>query len=157
MTTQGPAAPKFTLTQEQQQIVNHHPSRHARVLAGPGTGKSFTSVALLERLAVDHPTLRCQMITFTRAATAEFAQKQTANELLQSGSKPKTVHGFALQLLIAHGARDLPSPLRIPGRWEMRTLIEQDIARRLGARGFKANVRAVRQLVRRTRRRVGVA
>lgn len=147
MSRQAPNPPKFMLTQEQQQIVGHDPARHARVLAGPGTGKSFTSVALLERLALEQPSLRCQMITFTRAATAEFAQKQTANELLQSGRRPKTVHGFALQLLLGHGAPDLPRPLRIPGRWEMRSLIEPDIARRLKARGFQADVRVVRQLM----------
>jgi len=65
----------MTLTPEQLAFVNHDPSHHARVLAGPGTGKSYTSVAFLERLARERPELRARMLTFTRVATDEFAQK----------------------------------------------------------------------------------
>jgi superfamily I DNA/RNA helicase len=42
-------------TVEQQAILAHDRHRHARVLAGPGTGKSATVVALVKRLLADHP------------------------------------------------------------------------------------------------------
>ena len=38
------------LTEEQKKIVNHPINCHGRVLAGPGTGKSFTAVALVKKL-----------------------------------------------------------------------------------------------------------
>jgi superfamily I DNA/RNA helicase len=42
--------PEFELTPEQLAILAHDPGHHARVLAGPGTGKSGTLVALIDRL-----------------------------------------------------------------------------------------------------------
>ena len=48
----------MALNAQQQAIVDHDPSCHARVLAGPGTGKSFTSVQYLERLTKTHPELK---------------------------------------------------------------------------------------------------
>jgi superfamily I DNA/RNA helicase len=72
-----------TLNQQQQAFVEHDPALSARVLAGPGTGKSYTAVQFLERLAVANPGLRVRMLTFTRAATAEFAIKM--NDAVLSG------------------------------------------------------------------------
>src|ERR1700683_2582024 len=37
-------------TNEQQAIIAHNPERHARVLAGPGTGTDFEAVAMRFRL-----------------------------------------------------------------------------------------------------------
>ena len=65
----------FDPTAEQKTILRHNPKRHARVLAGPGTGKSTTMVALLNRLIQRDDSLRVRMLTFTRAATAELADK----------------------------------------------------------------------------------
>lgn len=41
----------FTPSTEQKAILAHRPDRHARVLAGPGTGKSATLVAWLGELS----------------------------------------------------------------------------------------------------------
>jgi hypothetical protein len=47
-----------TATPEQQALINHDPRTHGRALAGPGTGKSWASVALLARLTEDEPDIK---------------------------------------------------------------------------------------------------
>jgi superfamily I DNA/RNA helicase len=102
-------------TDEQRALIAHDPHRHGRALAGPGTGKSYTSVLYLERLGHEHPELRTRMLTFTRAATAEFAAKMGDADLEGLGvTPPSTVHAFALSLLMRTLGVDLPMPLRIP-------------------------------------------
>lgn len=112
-------------TPEQRSFIDHTPSQHARVLAGPGTGKSWTAVQFLERLSRDVPGLRARMLTFTRAATAEFAKKLGDAELEGLGvAAPATIHSFALGLLLRHpDACGLPLPVRIAGRWELENLV----------------------------------
>ncbi len=128
----------LTLTGEQQAFLGHDPSRHARVLAGPGTGKSFTSVAFLERLASEHPDLKARMLTFTRAATAEFAQKMGDAKLEGLGvNPPATVHSFALSVLMKTKGSGLPMPLRIPDSWETKELVRPHLSRRLRAAGHR--------------------
>ena len=53
------------LTPEQRAVVDHPVDRHGRVLAGPGTGKSFTAMMLLARLAEEYPGLNAKMLTFS--------------------------------------------------------------------------------------------
>ena len=67
--------PKYDPNPEQAAILGHPPSRSGRVLAGPGTGKSATVVALLERLVATEEPPKVKLLTFTRAATAELAEK----------------------------------------------------------------------------------
>jgi len=94
----------FQFTGEQGAIIAHPPGQSARILAGPGTGKSFTAVAYLERLTQTYPELRSRMLTFTRAATDEFAQKMGDAGLAGLGvTSPATVHSFALSLLVRLG------------------------------------------------------
>lgn len=103
-------------------------------LLGRAPGKSPTSVAFLERLTADRPDLRTRMLTFTRAATAEFAEKiGDANREGLGVTPPATVHGFALSVLMASSAHGLPMPLRIPDDWELRVLVEPALAERLRA------------------------
>lgn len=136
-------------TPEQQRIIDHDPERHARVLAGPGTGKSWTSVAFLERLAAQRPELQTRMLTFTRAATAEFAEKLGDANLEGLGvTPPATVHAFALSVLMGSPAHGLPMPLRIPDDWELGTLVEPALAKRLRAMGHDVTVNTVRKLSR---------
>jgi superfamily I DNA/RNA helicase len=66
--------PNFVPTAEQEAILQHA-GTHARILAGPGTGKSATVVALVERLLAAHPRPRIKLLTCTRAATGELAKK----------------------------------------------------------------------------------
>ncbi|MGH9091942.1 MAG: UvrD-helicase domain-containing protein [Acidimicrobiales bacterium] len=51
-------------TDEQQRVIDHDPSRHARILAGPGTGKSATVIRLMLRLGDEGKHGR--LLTFTR-------------------------------------------------------------------------------------------
>ena len=48
----------FRPTDEQQAILQHDSENHARVLAGPGTGKSTTMVSLFDSLLEKDNTLR---------------------------------------------------------------------------------------------------
>ena len=131
---------------EQQRIIDHDPARNGRVLAGPGTGKSWTSVALIKRLLEKHPQLHVRMLTFTRAATHDLAEKIGDANL--DVAQPTTIHSFALGLLLRNPeATSLPVPLRIPDSWEARLLIRSDLARRLRERGFETvNVRTIEKL-----------
>ena len=122
-------------TDEQQRVIDHDPSRNGRVLAGPGTGKSWTSVALIRHLLETHPHIHVRMVTFTRAATRDLAEKIGQANL--DVAQPSTIHSFALSLLLRNPeAANLPLPLRIPDSWETKGLIRPDIARRLRKQGF---------------------
>jgi superfamily I DNA/RNA helicase len=69
----------YQLTEQQQEVVDHAYPGHGRVLAGPGTGKSFTAVALAEKLtrlkASGLEAPKTKFLTFTRAAAAELSKK----------------------------------------------------------------------------------
>lgn len=123
-------------TAEQQALIDHareQPLENARVVAGPGTGKSWTTVKYLEELANSHPELRVRMLTFTRNATAEFAEKLVGADLGHlATAPPSTVHGFALGLLMRHPDQSgLPQPLRIADTWAQKRLIHPALRDRL--------------------------
>jgi ATP-dependent exoDNAse (exonuclease V) beta subunit len=67
--------PEYEPTPEQARILGHDIGRNARVLAGPGTGKSATLVALVDELMEREEPPRLSLLTFTRAATGELAKK----------------------------------------------------------------------------------
>ncbi len=122
----------FQPTDQQQQILNHDISRHARVLAGPGTGKSATIVALIDQLlgADDAPRLR--LLTFTRAATGELAKKVSEHPAA-AAERPSTIHSFAISVLMQNpGAANLPAPLRIADGWEYEMIVRPTLARLVG-------------------------
>ena len=103
-------------TPEQLAILGHDPTRHARVLAGPGTGKSTTMVALLGQLLEDDDSLRVRMLTFTRAATAELAEKSATHA--EQAVHPSTIHSFAISVLLRslrEGTGPGRPPERVPG------------------------------------------
>ena len=92
----------------------------------------------LERLTRDHPEIRVRMLTFTRAATAEFAHKMGDAELQGLGiAPPSTVHAFALSLLMRTPGVHLPIPLRIPDSWEAKRLIRPQLSRLLRRDGHQ--------------------
>lgn len=115
-------------TPEQRAILAHEPGRDGRVLAGPGTGKSATVVALITKLLERDPPPRIRLLTFTRAATAELAEK-IADHPEAAVERPSTIHSFAISALLSNpGSADFPNPLRIADSWEMRAIIERDLA-----------------------------
>ncbi len=67
--------------------------------------------------------------------------------LALSGRPPKTMHGFALGLLMKYHSNRLPYPLRIPDSWEVEQLIRPDLANMLTAKGFSdVSTRLVKKL-----------
>ena len=129
------------LSQEQKDFVDHARKGHARLLAGPGTGKSFASVAFLENLAFMGDPPRCHMITFTRAATQELQEKFSDAEVAITERPPSTAHSFALWLLM--GKRH--EKLRMADDWEKRFLIEEAVAARMREAGHPATIKEVRK------------
>ncbi len=108
----------FVPTLEQQLILAHDPHQHARVLAGPGTGKSATIVALISQLLATDSPPRVKLLTFTRAATGELAKKLSEHPTAIVEC-PSTIHSFAISVLLRNpGVRGLPVPLRVADDWE---------------------------------------
>jgi DNA helicase-2/ATP-dependent DNA helicase PcrA len=122
----------YNPTQEQRAILDHDPNQHARVLAGPGTGKSATLVALVDRLMAGNPALRVKLLTFTRAATAELAKK-VSDHPAAAAERPSTIHSFSIAVLLRNrGVGDFPHPLRIADTWEYAKIVRPSLARRVG-------------------------
>jgi DNA helicase-2/ATP-dependent DNA helicase PcrA len=122
---------------EQDAIVEHPPDQHGRVLAGPGTGKSSTVLRLAEAINSSDPPLKARLVTFTRAATAELVDK--IREQGHTVDEPTTLHSFALSVLMRNQEHvQLPRPLRLPDDWEVKNLIQPDLARRLREQGHQS-------------------
>src|ERR1035437_775653 len=119
------------LTDEQKLPINST-AEHRIILAGPGTGKSFTILGyithLINGLHVDSTTIL--LITFTRAATNELKQK-VRKELGEESELPKvfTLHGFSLRQLMRNADKisALPSGFSIANDFEERYIIMEDI------------------------------
>lgn len=113
------------------------------MLAGPGTGKSATIVALIDDVLGRAPAPRLRLLTFTRAATGELAKKVSEHPAA-AAERPSTIHSFAISVLVRNpGAANLPAPLRIADDWEYQTLVRPQLARRVGV-----GVRQLDELVR---------
>jgi DNA helicase-2/ATP-dependent DNA helicase PcrA len=114
------------------------------VLAGPGTGKSATVVALLDKLLADASPPRVRLLTFTRAATAELAKK--CCDTAVSSERPSTIHSFSISVLVRNaGAGQLPEPLRIADDWEYKHVVRPTLALRVGV-GAKKLEKLVREM-----------
>ena len=62
---------EFELTDEQEAVLEHDFALHARILAGPGTGKSTTLVALISQLLQGKKkALACSPETLTLQAVS---------------------------------------------------------------------------------------
>ena len=113
-------------TDEQQRIIGHDASRNARILAGPGTGKSATVIRLMLRLG--EAGKHGRLLTFTRAATNELKDKVAEHP--EALDPPSTVHSFAIATLLANpGSSELPEPIRIADDWEWDELIRVHLGR----------------------------
>ena len=110
----------FTPTSEQTAIIMHNTTQHARVLAGPGTGKSATIIKLLEQAKkVNRKGL---LLTFTRAAANELSSKLASTGNISE--KPSTMHSFSIAMLFKNSDKTgLPQPIRMADAWETKYLI----------------------------------
>lgn len=121
------------LTAEQKAVIEHVADRHARVLAGPGTGKSSTVISLANKLK-QSGTEGVRLVTFTRAASGELAAKVLAEGT--EGLKPSTIHSFAISILLSNpGSGGFPAPLRMLDEWEWKTLTRPLFCRQLHLTG----------------------
>ena len=117
---------------EEQKIPAMHIGTHARLLAGPGTGKTL---ALQHHVAflIDEKKIspdKILALTFTRAAAHELRTRIT--EILdpeQKSPQVATLHSFALTQLLHNIDRldSIPKPLRIADDWEEKNIINQDL------------------------------
>jgi DNA helicase-2/ATP-dependent DNA helicase PcrA len=122
----------YVPTGEQAAILDHDHHRHARVLAGPGTGKSATLVALVDHLLEGNPAPRIKLLTFTRAATAELAKKVSEHPAA-AAERPSTIHSFSISVLLRNpGTGDFPESLRIADKWEDKKIVLPTLARCAG-------------------------
>jgi len=121
---------------EEQREAARHVGTHARLLAGPGTGKTLTltrhACFLIDGQGVEPSEIR--IVTFTRAAAAELRQRLTQCLGPERLPKISTLHSYALRQLLRNSTliTALPQPLRIADDWEERNIILEDIKLLLG-------------------------
>jgi DNA helicase-2/ATP-dependent DNA helicase PcrA len=122
---------------EEQKIPAKHIGTHARLLAGPGTGKTLALqhhvVFLIDEMKISPDKILA--LTFTRAAAHELRSRIT--EILdpeQKSPQVATLHSFALAQLLHNIDRlnTIPKPLRIADNWEERKIIFEDLKTILG-------------------------
>ena len=133
----------------EQQAVAKHIGSHARLLAGPGTGKTRAMTGRIAYLIEEQhvPTREILALTFTRAAAAELKSRVAALLERQDAPQVSTLHSFALRSILQSGAGDrLPSPIRIADDYEERWIIEEDIKRILNLDRVKQARDLIQQL-----------
>ena len=114
-----------------QEIAAGHTGSHARLLAGPGTGKTLTLTRrirfLIEEKEVSPDTIRA--FTFTRAAAKELDNRVRTALGSQKTPRISTLHSFALRQLMNNESivQALPKPLRIADDWEERYIVQEDL------------------------------
>jgi len=115
-----------------------HVGTHARLLAGPGTGKTLTLTRRLVKLVTEDevPPENILAVAFTRINAYDL-RRNVAHELAQYGvSMPRvtTLHSYALRQLLRNSGliTSLPQPLRIADDFEEDKIIRADIGQTLG-------------------------
>lgn len=124
---------KDGLTEEQRNAASHA-GQHARLLAGPGTGKTFTLTRRIIRLFVElkKPAESILAFTFTKFAAAEL-RRRVAAEVGVPSKKLKlprisTLHSYALRELLRNESRTkLPQPIRIADDWEEERIVIEEM------------------------------
>lgn len=106
---------------EQQAFIDRAGEAHGLLVAGPGTGKTFTlehlSGHIVEQLG--YPGESIEVVTLTRSMAAKLKEKIPYGNV-------ETLHAFALRQLNAVGEA---TGRRIPDEWEKKELIRRDLLR----------------------------
>lgn len=119
-------------TSDQIQAIDHIGS-HARLLAGPGTGKTKTLTRRVLSLILQHNAdpESILLLTFTRLAAAQLKDeiKKVLEPLGKTIPQVSTLHSFALRQILHNSSRidTLPRPIRIADDWEERYIIQEDL------------------------------
>ena len=117
---------------DEQKIAASHIGSHARLLAGPGTGKTYCVARRIAYLVTERGGSPSEILatTFTRAAACEL-RKQVSEAIGNGiGKIPmiSTLHSFSLSQLLRNApTSDLPQPLRIADDYEERYVIIEDL------------------------------
>lgn len=138
------------VTDEQRQAIEYVKT-HARLLAGPGTGKTHVLTRkvlwLVLKYSVDPKEILA--LTFTRMVTAQL--KHDLREVLEPHNIEtpvvSTLHSFALKQILFNSRKveELPRPVRVADDWEERYIIEEDLKILLGV----SRIGEVRDLIQR--------
>ena len=119
-----------TLTEEQTKVIQHDDRAAVRLVAGPGTGKTFTLTEYVAHLIIEEGVSpkEIQLISFTRM-TAHDLQESIVDRLGKKSPRASTLHSYALQKLLASGeaVHELPQPLCIADDWEEENIIRKDL------------------------------
>lgn len=120
------------IIRKQQGAAIAHQGSPARLLAGPGTGKTRSLTLRLTRLMTEEEILPTDILalTFTRAAAQELRDR--VRRALGEDSVPprvSTLHSFALRQLLRNSniLSSLPQPLRIADDWDEDEVIIPDL------------------------------
>jgi DNA helicase-2/ATP-dependent DNA helicase PcrA len=124
------------LTIDQKKTASYK-GTHARLLAGPGTGKTTTMTRrILWLIEIQHiPSNEILALTFTRAAASELKRnlKDSLKDIGVDIPRVSTLHSFALrQILRNESLIPLPQPLRIADDYEERWIIIEDLKLLIG-------------------------
>ncbi|MFQ6030443.1 MAG: UvrD-helicase domain-containing protein, partial [Dehalococcoidia bacterium] len=118
---------------EEQRAAASHVGSHARLLAGPGTGKTLTLTRRVVFLVTEKQIAPSDILalTFTRVAAYQLRTevKRHLDPLGHDLPQISTLHSFALRQLLrnANLIDVLPQPLRIADDWEEESIIREDI------------------------------
>jgi len=134
------------LNPEQKEAASHK-GRHARLLAGPGTGKTLTMTRRILCLITTQSISPSQILalTFTRAAASELRRNLKYNLEDRGIDLPRvsTLHSFALRQILRNASlTTLPQPLRIADDYEERQIIIEELSDLIGV-----NVRETQKLL----------
>ena len=114
-----------------QEVAAAHTGTHARLLAGPGTGKTLTLTRHICFLIDDQNVApdKILALTFTRAAARELRQRVAAELGEKQSPTVSTLHSFALRQLLRNAPTiiALPQPLKIADDWEERHIVLEDL------------------------------
>lgn len=119
------------LSDEQINAAGHWGSS-ARILAGPGTGKTRTLTNRVAYLLDEKkiPAEQVIVLTFTRAAANELRARLTDHLNLTESILPNvsTVHSFALRILLKHAKNaGIIQPLRVADDYEEKHILHPEL------------------------------
>jgi DNA helicase-2/ATP-dependent DNA helicase PcrA len=123
-----------------QRAAAAHVGSHARLLAGPGTGKTHTLTRRVVKLVTDDGISpeNILAVAFTRVNSHDLrrsvAAGLVAHDILRMPTV-STLHSYALRQLLRNSSliTSLPQPIRIADDFEEKNIIRVDIAQALGA------------------------
>ena len=133
----------FDETSPDQQTAIKHINGHARLLAGPGTGKThvLTRKVLWLVLKQEIEPRDILTLTFTRLAAAQLRNHLTEFLTPHEIETPvvSTLHSFALRQILYNSGNveELPRPVRIADDWEEKEIIRKDLKKILDVRLIK--------------------